>query len=252
MTSDEGKRSGNRTESHAPRVSPTSCLERPNADEFNGSKASTNGNDDLWLGADVTFIDLEPAATRMTDLVRGTPEDRLDGPTPCSDYTVADLLDHISNLAEAFTDAARKSSPQAEGTPPAGDESHLNVDWHTRTPQRLDALVHAWRAPDARTGMTNAGGIEMPGEIAAAVALEELVVHGWDLARATGQPFAVDDDALHAVIGFVSAFSGPDQAELRGSAYGDPTPIGADATLLDRAIALTGRDPDWSPSGPRG
>ncbi len=44
--------------------------------------------------------------------------------------------------------------------------------------------------------MTSAGPIEMPGEIAGLVALDELVVHGWDLARATDQPYDVDDATL--------------------------------------------------------
>ena len=40
--------------------------------------------------------------------------------------------------------------------------------------------------------MTKAGPVEMPGEIGGLVALDEIVIHGWDLATATGQPFAVD------------------------------------------------------------
>ena len=86
----------------------------------------------------------------------------------------------------------------------------------------------------------------MPGEVAAVVALEELVVHGWDVAAATGQPFGADDDSLEAVQGFVAQFSGPDQADQRGDAYGDPVAVAADAPFLDRVVAMTGRDPSWS------
>jgi uncharacterized protein (TIGR03086 family) len=96
--------------------------------------------------------------------------------------------------------------------------------------------------------MTRAGGIEMPGEVAAVVALEELVIHGWDVARATGQDFDGDDSTLEAVRGFLAQFAGPDQAELRGDAYGAPVDVSEAAPLLDRTVALSGRDPGWSPS----
>ena len=198
----------------------------------------------------MTVVDLEPAAGRLAELVRGVAPGALHDPTPCARYRVADLLDHIASLAQEFTDAARKVGSTGEGPPPLGDGSRLGTGWRDAIPQQLDALVRAWRESGAQSGTTSAGGIEMPGEVAAAVALEELVVHGWDLARATGQPYAVDDEALHAVIGFVSQFAGEDQAELRGTAYGAPTGVAADASPLDRAIALTGRDPAWRPPRP--
>jgi uncharacterized protein (TIGR03086 family) len=192
-------------------------------------------------------VDPQTAAEQMAAVVGATRDDRLGDPTPCTDYTVADLLDHIAGLALAFTEAARKSGPSNSGPPPPGDRAHLHPDWRNEIPRRLDALVLAWSEPGARDGMTNAGGIEMPGEVAGIVAVEELVVHGWDLARAIGQSYAIDDASAQAVIGFVSQFAGPDQAEMRGTAYGDPVAPDAGASLLERAIALTGRDPGWAP-----
>lgn len=56
-------------------------------------------------------------------------------------------------------------------------------------PRQLTDLVEAWRDPAAWAGMTEAGGVRMPAEEMGVVALDELVLHGWDLARATGQPF---------------------------------------------------------------
>jgi uncharacterized protein (TIGR03086 family) len=199
----------------------------------------------------MSAVDLQPAAEQMSALVRAADADALADPTPCAEYTVADLLDHIAFLAVGFTEAARKTGTPSTTPPPSGDGSRLVPDWHTEIPRRLDELVRAWREPGARRGMTSAGGIEMPGEMAGTVAVEELVVHGWDLARATGQPYAIDDDSAHAVVGFASQFAAPDQGELRGTAYGDPVPTDAAASLLDRAIALTGRDPGWTKPPPR-
>jgi uncharacterized protein (TIGR03086 family) len=96
--------------------------------------------------------------------------------------------------------------------------------------------------------MTQAGGIDLPGEVAAIVAVEELVIHGWDLARATGQPYRCDEQELALVHGFVAQFAGPDQEEMRGSAYAGPVTVPPAAPALDQLIGLSGRDPGWPAS----
>ena len=110
-------------------------------------------------------------------------------------------------------------------------------------PARLDELAQAWRSPDAWEGMTAAGGVDLPGEVAGAVALDEIVLHGWDLARATGQPFEVAPDLLEVVFGFVSSI-GPDDRD--GSLFGAAVEVGSNAPLLDRVVGLSGRDPSWN------
>jgi uncharacterized protein (TIGR03086 family) len=94
--------------------------------------------------------------------------------------------------------------------------------------------------------MTRAGGVEIPGEIAGVVALDEVVVHGWDLARASGQPYECDPGVLEVVHGFVSQFA--DQPEAREGLFGPVVELSSSAPLLDRVIGLTGRDPAWSPN----
>ena len=92
-----------------------------------------------------------------------------------------------------------------------------------------------------------AGGIDLPGELAGIIALDELVVHGWDVARASGQDFDEDRESLEAVHGFVKQFSGTGQEAAREGLFGPEIPVPDDAPLLDRVIGLTGRDPGWSP-----
>src|SRR3954452_11500351 len=140
------------------------------------------------------IVDLGPATSQVGALVARVDDAQLGAPTPSSAYTLGDLIDHIGGLALAFTEAATKTfTVETAGPPPPGDASNLTDDWRTRIPRDLDALAAAWRDPDAWTGMTRAGSIEMPGEIAGLVALDEVVVHGWDLAQATGQPYACDE-----------------------------------------------------------
>ena len=192
-------------------------------------------------------VDLEPAARRMGDLVSGVPDDLLDAPTPCPEYTLGDLVEHVGGAASAFTGAAAKDTGDATSQGPSGDAFRLGDDWRTRIPRDLAALAEAWRDPAAWTGMTKAGGVDLPGEVAGLVALDELVIHGWDVARATGQAYEVDAGSLEAVHGFVAQFSEPGMEEARAGLFGPVVEVPEDAPLLDRVIGLTGRDPGWSP-----
>jgi uncharacterized protein (TIGR03086 family) len=188
--------------------------------------------------------EMDVAARRMADVVANVDSAALADPTPCADYTVAGLLDHIDGFVGAFT-AAGTRTPSGDGGPPlSGAASHLRADWRTAVPDGLHALVAAWQADDAYEGMLSAGGIEMPADAVAVVAVEELVVHGWDLARATGQAFACTAAELAVVDDFFGQF-GPEQ---RSGAYGPARAVGASASHLDRVIAESGRDPAWSAS----
>jgi uncharacterized protein (TIGR03086 family) len=191
--------------------------------------------------------DLGPAAQRMSDLLRGVPDERLGGPTPCPAYTLGDLIDHIGGLTPAFTAAGTKTTPADATGKAEGDASRLPADWRTRIPRDLETLAEAWRDPAAWTGMTRAGGFDLPGEVAGLVALDELVIHGWDVARASGQDYDCDPQSLEAVHGFVSQFSGPEREAAREGLFGPEVEVPEDAPLLDRVIGLTGRDPAWTP-----
>ncbi|GGP46563.1 MULTISPECIES: TIGR03086 family metal-binding protein [Streptomyces] len=190
--------------------------------------------------------DLEPAARRIAELLAPVDDGALDGPTPCPDYTVRELLGHLIGLATAFRDAARKDLGPSTATSPDAALPVLDDDWREVLPRRLEEVAAAWRSPDAWTGMTRAGGIELPGEVAGAVALDELVIHGWDLARSTGQPYAAGEAELRSC----EALLAPDEDDPdRGGIFGPPVPVPADAPLLDRVIALSGRRPNWRPGG---
>ncbi|MDO3700187.1 TIGR03086 family metal-binding protein [Micromonospora sp. C28SCA-DRY-2] len=189
-------------------------------------------------------VDFEPAARALEALLPGVTDDQLTSPTPCARWMVGDLLDHLMGLTVAFRTAAEKGSDAAPGGP--GDPSVANLDprWRSRLPVRLDELVAAWRAPGAWTGETAAGGVVLPAEIMGIVALNELVVHGWDLASATGQSYDVDHRTVETVHRLVSQ-----QASSDGTPglFGPSITRPAGASLLDQVLGLTGRDPGWKP-----
>ena len=176
----------------------------------------------------------------MARLVEAVPDDALGRPTPCEHYRVGDLLEHIGGAALAFRAAAAKS-PLEGG--PSGDAANLPSDWRTRIPAALLDLAEAWRDPEAWTGMTAAGGVDLPAEVAGTVALDELLIHGWDLAKATGQPPEYDGPGLEAVYAMVQEFGA---GEIEGL-FGPPVPVPEDAPLLDRILGAAGRDPGWRP-----
>ncbi|GLW67425.1 TIGR03086 family protein [Actinomadura rubrobrunea] len=187
--------------------------------------------------------DLGPAAGRVAALIADVPGDRLAAPTPCAAYTLGDLVDHVGGLALGFLAGARKDPGETAARGPSGDASRLGDDWRTDIPRRLAALADAWRDPAAWTGATRVGGIDLPGRAAGLFALNELVVHGWDLARAMGRPYTpgqADVDACLGLVAGVQARGGP-------SPFGPPVAVPDDAPPLDRLVALTGRDPAWTP-----
>lgn len=193
----------------------------------------------------MTLPDLTPATRRMTGLLAGCADDQLKVPTPCTDYTLGDLVEHVSGIGVGFAAAAAKDIGDITAQAPQPDASRLEPDWRTAIPARLEALAAAWRDPAAWTGMTQVGGVDLPGEVAGLVGLTELTVHGWDIAVSSGQAYAPAADELGAVVQFLTAMSEPDQAAARSAIFGPVVPVPADAPLLDRAIGLSGRDPFW-------
>ncbi len=186
------------------------------------------------------ILDLGPQTRIVARLVDGVADERLRDPTPCPDLAVRNLLGHLLGLAVAFRDAARKDLGPTTDTSPDSAVPDIDPGWREELSKALDELADAWRDPAAWTGMTRAGGVDLPGAVAAAVVIDELVIHGWDLARATGQPYVPDPAALQATYAFLLA-SADDPA--RGDIFGPIVPVPSQAPLLDRAVGLSGRDP---------
>lgn len=190
------------------------------------------------------IVDLTPAARRLCELVQHIDDDQLGAPTP-SGIPVAGMLDHVGGLAVAFTAAAAKDLGSVTATPPAPDGDRLGAAWRAEIPRALTALAQAWTDPDAWQGMTQVGGVTLPGQIAGQVALDEIVLHAWDLARGTGQPYQQDPATLEACLAAMTAMYPPDNLDGRKGIFEPPVPVLDDAPLVDRVVAYSGRDPGW-------
>jgi uncharacterized protein (TIGR03086 family) len=190
------------------------------------------------------MIDFSPACQRTSDVLATITDDQLTVPTPCANFTVGDVVHHTGGLALAFAAAAHKDRGSLTGTPPSVDAAQLDPDWRTSYPARLTELANAWADPNAWQGMTRIAAMEMPGEVVGIVGLTEVVIHGWDLARASGQAYAVDSDTLDVVLPYVTAVAAEGPTE---GLFGAAVPVADDAPILDRIIGLSGRNPNWHP-----
>jgi uncharacterized protein (TIGR03086 family) len=191
-------------------------------------------------------VDLGPAVRRLADLVANVKDDALDRPTPCPAYSLGDLIEHVGGLALAFTAAGRKERNAYNEMNGSGDASRLGADWRERIAGDLAALGQAWAEPEAWAGMTRIAGDDSPAGVVGLVLADELAVHGWDVARATGQAYACEPEILEAALRFLQMFASPDAPAGPEVAFGPARILLDEAPLLDRVVAMAGRDPGWS------
>jgi uncharacterized protein (TIGR03086 family) len=194
-------------------------------------------------------VDFRPAARRLAGMIAGVTDEDLGRPTPCPAYTLGDLVEHVGGMALAFGSAAAKDGKYGEQQP-SGDASRLSGDWRSRIAGDLAALAEAWRAPGAWEGTTRIAGMDAPAAMVAITAADELVVHGWDVARATGRPYDCEPDLLAAARRFLEAFTSAGLKPGPAVPFGPPRPAPGGAPELDHVIALAGRDPGWRAARP--
>jgi uncharacterized protein (TIGR03086 family) len=170
----------------------------------------------------------------MAGLLAGVDDARLDAATPCSEYAVRDLVRHVDQVAQGFAVLARGGAAREYDT-------RLVGDWRPRVADHVRALGAAWDEPAAWTGDSAVGGGPMlSNELWGRIALTEIVVHGWDLAVATGQPFDLPEVTLRACLDHVTDFvPRAPVPQLWGPAVAVPD----GAPLIDRIVAVTGRRP---------
>jgi len=186
---------------------------------------------------------IAPAAATLLAVARETKPDQLAAPTPCAEYDVRALVNHLLFWGPSLVGAGRKELVP----PPAGSESDVDLaggDWLAALERHVGELVAVWSEPAAWQGVTRMGGeLELPGDLVGGMVTGELVLHGWDLARATGQRPEWDEGLAEFVYAEVARTA--DQGRALG-VYGPATTAAADASALDRALALSGRDPAWT------
>jgi uncharacterized protein (TIGR03086 family) len=170
----------------------------------------------------------------ITDVVDHIEPHQLDDPTPCSRFTVRDVLDHMLVLGGAFAYAFRGTeAPNIE--PPPRDGRVPAAEFRTT----MDGLLDAVRSPGAleRTIASPMG--QMPGETFARLVAFDGLVHGWDLACATGQDYVIDDTVVDDVDRFARVAI--TDAMRDGDTFEVPTIAPDGAGRLEQLVAFSGR-----------
>lgn len=182
------------------------------------------------------------ASAVAVEVVRGIGPDDLDRPTPCTERTVRALLNHLIFWTGLRGHAAGLKQPQPD-EPAEGYDFTAEPGWAETYAARSARTAAVWSDPEAwagETALTGSGG--MPAPFVGGILLCEWLLHGWDLAVATGQKLDVDDELAAAVYEDVAGRA--DMARKYG-AFGPEVPVPAAAPLFDRALGLSGRDPAW-------
>lgn len=180
------------------------------------------------------------AAQETKRVMAGVSASQFEDPTPCKDFNVKQLANHIAGFAFMTEISAKKAEPMAPQDPPPDVVG--NDPGGVYGPQ-IDKAVAAWGQPGALEGNTHFGPGEMPAQLAGAITLMEIAVHGWDLAAATGQSYTMQPDVAAAVHQTVKQLAN-DESRERGT-FGPEVQVPAGASEQDQMLGFAGRDPNW-------
>lgn len=160
--------------------------------------------------------------------------DQLDDQTPCVNFTVTGVLEHMIGGATAFAPLFRgEGQPTAAGAPTT--TGTLQDRWRAAMVDLLDA-VHTEGAAE-RTIAAPFG--EVPGAVFARFVAFDGLVHGWDLATATNQPYAPREELVREVDSFARQALAPGMRD--GDTFAAETEVPADAGALEKLVAFSGR-----------
>jgi uncharacterized protein (TIGR03086 family) len=186
---------------------------------------------------------LRRALDQTAALVAAVQPEQLSWPTPCSKWDLRAVLRHvIATDLRNFTIAARGETADWKAEPaPLGDDPAADFRRGAAT------LLDTWNKADLEKLVPAAGGATRPLRSRIDQQIAELAVHGWDIARATGQPAELDPQVAQRALDWSRQMLRP---EHRGPdrAFGHEVPVAGDAPVYDRLAGWFGRDPAWSPS----
>lgn len=184
----------------------------------------------------------EGAVASTAGVVKSIPADQMDAPTPCTEWDVRALVNHVIGtlwLAEGLFSDQPPRYPMAPGGLPPVDVA--GTDPAAAYAEASAAALAAAGAGDALTRVHYTPLGEMPGPSVAGFTTLDVLVHGWDLAQATGQPADLDGRLAGHVLGFAEQALAT--TESRAGRIGAALVVPADAPVTARLIGFLGRQP---------
>jgi uncharacterized protein (TIGR03086 family) len=186
--------------------------------------------------------EMTDAADAAAHTVAGVDASQLGRPTPCAEWDSRALLNHLI-LWTSYSLEARAHGGSV-GQDLIDRDFAAEPGFAAAYRAQLDRALAAWSDPAVWEGSLDVMGTATPAADVAALNLAEMVLHGWDLAAATGQHYTVSDRAAAAALDAVTA-----NAELfrQYQGFAAPVEVPPSAPVLDQVLALSGRDPGWKP-----
>jgi uncharacterized protein (TIGR03086 family) len=174
------------------------------------------------------------AAAQAQRVVAAVRPDQLDDPTPCTAWTVRDLINHLTTGNLLFTAIV------SGGPKPDRSQDHLGDDHVTAFRDSVTGLSDAFVKHDVLSGTYATPVGTGPGALLVHMRRNELVQHAWDIARATGQ--STDLDAGLATTALASFQAAPFMPRGEGKPFGETRSALPDASAADRLAAFLGRE----------
>lgn len=177
---------------------------------------------------------IERSTAHAGKAVSGMELDQLGAPTPCSDFDVKALLNHLFMGMHMLTTAAKTGKAEVLEGDLVGPDPSKQYD------EARDKLLEAIREPGVFDKNWEMPFAALPGQMMANIAFWEHLVHGWDVAKATGQDPTIPEDLAQEALDLVT----PMDAMIRmPGVCGPKVEVPEDAPITDRLVGFLGRQP---------
>jgi uncharacterized protein (TIGR03086 family) len=180
---------------------------------------------------------LEGIVTKTGELIAGVDEGNRDRPSPCAEFDAKGMVDHLIGWLQMFEASSHgrrfegDASAYRAGDDPAGEYRAL-----------ASSLVEGWRKDGFDREVPMLGEKPSPATMVFNMTVMEEITHGWDLARATGQPIPYTEEEASEALGRAQQTL-PPQYRGEGMAFGDIVEVSDDAPAIDRLAGFMGRSP---------
>jgi uncharacterized protein (TIGR03086 family) len=178
------------------------------------------------------------AADEAARIVAGTTPEQFALSTPCAQWDVRGLLNHLV-LWTSYSFERRATSAQV-GDDLLERDFAGEPDYAAAYRAQLDRALAAWAPDEVWASEIDTGHAKVPAPQVAEMILMEMVLHGWDLASATGQTYAVPDSVAEVAAAAVASTA---EMYREYDGFGPEVEVAADASALERALAKSGRRP---------
>jgi uncharacterized protein (TIGR03086 family) len=176
----------------------------------------------------------------LQPVVYGVSPLEMDKPTPCAEFDVRTVANHMLGTIEAMRRVGA-SEPLDPQDPWGTTGDNVRDQWRDDLGSKLTEFADAWSQPEAWEGDAMDGA--MPKQMVGDMGYVEVMLHGWDLAKGTGQDLEYDDEAVERALEILDQIG---EQGRSGGAFGPEVQVADDASPFAKVLAKSGRDPEWS------